>query len=112
MSISRRQFVTSAAAAGLACTGPLAKAADEPAKAAPAVHNRFAVATYSFWQFRPERVEIEACLDAAAAMGFDGVEILHRQMREESNSYLQGLKRRAFSLGLDLCGFSTHQGFL
>src|SRR5438132_11298770 len=72
----------------------------------------FAVATYPFWQFRPERVEIETCLDAAADMGFDGVEILHRQMREESNAYLQKLKRQAFSLGLDLFWFSTHQGFL
>jgi L-ribulose-5-phosphate 3-epimerase len=114
MSISRRQFVTTAAAAGLGCASPLVATADEPGKAqaTPTVHNRFAVATYSFWQFRPERVEIETCLDAAAAMGFDGVEILHRQMRDETNSYLQGLKRHAFSLGLDLCGFSTHQGFL
>ncbi len=45
-------------------------------------------------------------------MGFDGVEILHVQMTSEENSYLQDLKRRAFSLGLDLCGFSTHQGFV
>ncbi|RPI88786.1 MAG: sugar phosphate isomerase/epimerase [Planctomycetaceae bacterium] len=45
-------------------------------------------------------------------MGFDGVEILQVQMKDESNSYLQQLKRQAFSLGLDLCGFSTHQGFV
>jgi sugar phosphate isomerase/epimerase len=45
-------------------------------------------------------------------MGFDGVELLHRQMENESNDYLQQLKRRAFVNGLDLCGFSTHQGFL
>ena len=45
-------------------------------------------------------------------MGFDGVEILQVQMREEGNAYLQGLKRRAFDAGLELCGFSTHQGFV
>lgn len=45
-------------------------------------------------------------------MGFDGVEILHIQMEEESNGYLQRLKQRAFANGLDLCGFSTHQGFV
>ena len=45
-------------------------------------------------------------------MGFDGVEILHRQMTDESNGYLQKLKKRAFVNGLDLCGFSTHQGFI
>jgi len=48
----------------------------------------------------------------AAEMGFDGVEILHVQMEDESNAYLQELKRRAHYNGLDLCGFSTHQGFV
>jgi len=74
---------------------------------------RFAVSTYSFWQFRHEHLRrIESCIDLAAQMGFDGVEILHRQMQAESNDYLQLLKRRAFVNGLDLCGFSTHQTFL
>lgn len=45
-------------------------------------------------------------------MGFDGVEILHVQMTSEENSYLQNIKRAAFLNGLDLCGFSTHQGFV
>ncbi len=45
-------------------------------------------------------------------MGFDGVEILHRQMSGESNTYLQDLKHRAFVNGLDLMGFSIHQGFV
>ena len=73
---------------------------------------RIGVSTYSFWHFRGERVEIARCIDQAAAMGFDGVEILHQQMAEESNAYLQSLKRQAFCLGLDLMGFSTHQGFV
>jgi hypothetical protein len=38
------------------------------------------VSTYSFWQFRGDRPSIEACIDKAATMGFDGVEILHLQM--------------------------------
>src|SRR5438876_9938381 len=47
-------------------------------------------------------------------MGFDGVEILHRQMAQEypDNAYLQKLKRQAFFAGMNFCGFSTHQGFL
>jgi sugar phosphate isomerase/epimerase len=73
---------------------------------------RIGVSTYSFWHFRGEKPEIETCIDRAAAMGFDGVEILHQQMRGEENSYLQELKRRAFTQGLDLMGFSTHQGFV
>jgi len=45
-------------------------------------------------------------------MGFNGVEILHRQMEGESNEYLQNLKRRALINGIDLCGMSIHQRFL
>jgi L-ribulose-5-phosphate 3-epimerase len=73
---------------------------------------RIGVSTYSFWHFKGEKVEIETCIDRAAAMGFDGVEILHQQMHHEANPYLQELKRRAFTQGLDLMGFSTHQGFV
>jgi len=75
--------------------------------------NRIAVSTYSFWQFRRRELrDIERCIDLAAEWGFDGVEILHRQMESEEKGYLMRLKRRAFVQGLDLCGFSTHQGFL
>jgi sugar phosphate isomerase/epimerase len=75
--------------------------------------NRIVVSTYSFWQFRnAELRNIELCFDLAAEMGFDGVEILHRQMETEADDYLQRLKRRAFVHGMHLCGFSTHQGFL
>ena len=73
---------------------------------------RIGVSTYSFWHFKTERVEILDCIERAAQMGFDGVEILHQQMSSEDNAYLQALKQRAFALGLDLMGFSTHQGFV
>jgi sugar phosphate isomerase/epimerase len=74
--------------------------------------NPIGVSTYSFWQFRGERLGIPACIDRAAAMGFDGVEILHIQMEDQSQAALQKLKRQAHSLGLALMGFSTHQGFV
>jgi sugar phosphate isomerase/epimerase len=75
--------------------------------------NRIAVSTYSFWRFRDDsKLPVEDCIDSAARMQFDGVEILHIQMADESNGYLQGLKRRALTNGLDLCGFATHQGFV
>jgi sugar phosphate isomerase/epimerase len=92
---------------------------DEPSR--PAVSdpsprrrpNRIAASTYSFWRFRDDsRLPIESCIDLSAEMGFDAVEILHIQMQDESHGYLQSLKRRAFLNGLDLCGFSTHQGFV
>jgi sugar phosphate isomerase/epimerase len=105
--IFRRDFLAAAALTPLSFAG-----AREPA-APPARANRIGVSTYSFWQFRhKDRRDILTCLDLAADMGFDGVEILHRQMEDESNATLQKIKRRAFVNGLALMGFSTHQGFL
>ncbi len=75
--------------------------------------NPIAVSTYSFWRFKDGlKLPIEQCIDEAAQMGFDGVEILQRQMEKETNEYLQSLKRRALINGIDLCGMSTHQGFV
>ena len=51
-------------------------------------------------------------MEEAAELGLNGVEILHRQMESEENAYLQRLKRRAFSLGLDLYNLSIHQDFV
>lgn len=111
MSHDRRTFLAGSAALALAGAAPGPAPAAEPP--APRRANRIAVSTYSFWQFRNKDLRsIETCIDLAADMGFDGVEILHRQMEGETNDYLQRLKRRAFLLGLDLCGFSTHQTFL
>jgi sugar phosphate isomerase/epimerase len=109
MKLDRRTFLGSAAGASLAG----AALAAAPGRPPPRRANRIAVSTYSFWQFRRAALRpIERCIALAAEMGFDGVEILHRQMTDESNSHLQRLKRAAFLEGLDLCGFSTHQGFL
>ena len=55
---------------------------------------------------------MDRCIDHAAAMGFDGVEILQKQLASTDRSALLKLKRQAFLLGLDLMGYSTHQGFL
>jgi sugar phosphate isomerase/epimerase len=111
MTIDRRRFLTAAVGTTLAATAATARADDAPSR--PKRPNRIAVSTYSFWQFRKNDLrDIEKCIDLAADMGFDGVEILHRQMQDESNYYLQKLKQAAFRNGLDLCGFSTHQTFL
>jgi len=106
----------SATAASSGATGPAPAPDDEPAPAVPAKRpNRIGVSTYSFWQFRgkPEgESSCERVIERAAAMGFDGVEILHVQMSSESNDYLQRLKRVAIENGVDLMGFSIHQGFV
>jgi sugar phosphate isomerase/epimerase len=107
--LNRRTFL-GAAVSGLSASRLLK--ADEPA-AAVKRPNRIAVSTYSFWRFRDDsRLSIEVCIDHAAAMGFDAVELLHVQMAPATAGYLQGLKRRAFVNGLDLCGMSTHQTFV
>jgi sugar phosphate isomerase/epimerase len=111
----RRSFLRHAVATfPLAAVGSAARAsADRAATHKPSCPHRLAVATYSFWQFRHQDLrDLEKCIDLAAEMGFDGVEILHRQMQNEEPGYLQRLKRRAFVNGLALMGFSTHQGFL
>jgi sugar phosphate isomerase/epimerase len=109
MSITRRSFFASTALAA----GAAALNASQPPANPPARPNRIGVSTYSFWQFRHNDLrDIERCIDLAADMGFDGVEILHRQMTDEKNDALQRIKQRAFKHGLDLMGFSTHQTFL
>lgn len=127
MSLERRDFLkrTALAAAGAVAIGSGssttalgARGEDSSSRTSPKAPRRgnpIGVSTYSFWQFRGERLGIETCIEKAAEMGFDGVEILHKQMRDWrnlSNGYMQNLKRLAFSLGQDLMGFSTHQSFL
>jgi L-ribulose-5-phosphate 3-epimerase len=110
MTLSRRALLAGAAAAAWPLSASATQAVQPAGKPR---RNRIAVSTYSFWQFRNKELrDLEKCIDLAAEMGFDGVELLLRQFTDESNSYLQKLKRRAFVNGLDLCGFSTHQGFV
>lgn len=118
MDVSRRSFIGSTLAWGAATAassqpGTVHWQDKTPPPPKPAHRrNRIGVSTYSFWQFRGERLAVSACIDKAAAMGFDGVELLLLQMADESDAALNRLKRQAHSLGLPLMGFSTHQGFL
>ncbi|MEA3368705.1 MAG: sugar phosphate isomerase/epimerase family protein [Planctomycetota bacterium] len=118
MRICRRDFLSGslAGATGLAFSGcrPNAErlAAEVSGKAAGR-GNPIAVSTYSFWRFRSgEKLAIDACIRMAGEMGFDAVEILEVQMHRKDNAALQALKREALVAGLDLCGLSTHQGFV
>jgi hypothetical protein len=130
MPLDRRHFLTASTAslAGAAISATNLRAAPDAPKAKPAdaviasttpAGNGkrpwpIGVSTYSFWRFRDDsKISVEDCIDQAAAMGFDAVEILHMQMEDdESAARLQNIKRRAFLAGLPLCGFSTHQTFL
>jgi len=111
--MNRRTFLASSAAAvagaAMAKNSHAAEASGKPV----ARPNRLAISTYSFWRFLDNsKVPIDECIRQAAAMGFDGVEVLHMQMESEDNAYLQDLKRVALAEGVHLCGFSIHQGFV
>ncbi len=112
--LGRRQLLAggmAAIGAGSILSGVVA--GDEPVASNTTHGNRIAVSTYSYWRYRDDsKLGIEECIDLAADAGFDGVEILHVQMQDESNPTLQRIKQRAFRHGLDLCGFSTHQTFV
>jgi sugar phosphate isomerase/epimerase len=73
---------------------------------------KLALSTYSYWHFRPPKVPIETVIDKAAALGVEGVDVLHRQMDGEDRAYVQGLKRRAFVNGVSLVSLSIHQDFV
>ena len=117
--MDRRNFLlkSTASTAGAAlCAGTLstnAAFADDAPVSGSRPGNPIAVSTYSFWRYRSgEKLKIIDCIDLAAEMGFDAVEVLEVQMHSKENAYLQKLKRRAFVNGLTLCGMSTHQGFV
>jgi L-ribulose-5-phosphate 3-epimerase len=104
MTLSRR---------ALLAASPLAFLSAAPAQtASPTRRQPLAVSTYSFWHFRTERYSIEKVIQHAADIGFDGVEILHRQMVDESPAYVTRLKRMAFERGLALPMLSIHQDFI
>ncbi|MGH9721142.1 MAG: sugar phosphate isomerase/epimerase family protein [Bryobacteraceae bacterium] len=106
MTPTRRDLLRTAAAAAVA-------AGSSPATAAPApARIRLAVSTYSYWHFRTERYPVEKVIEDAARLGFDGVEILHRQMTSEEPAYLNRLKQLAFRNGLALPMLSIHQDFV
>jgi L-ribulose-5-phosphate 3-epimerase len=73
---------------------------------------RIAVSTYSYWHLRGDKYPIENVIEQAARLGFDGVEVLHRQMTDESPGYVNKLKQLAFRYGLSLPMLSIHQDFI
>src|SRR3954468_8632297 len=100
----------------LAAVGPLSlAAAPSRVHAAPAAapgRIRLAVSTYSYWHFEEQKYPVQKVIEQAAGLGFDGVELLHRQMDDETIPYLNGLKQLAFRHGLSLPMLSIHQDFV
>lgn len=73
---------------------------------------KFAVSTYSFWHLRGEKYPLERVIEQAHTMGFEGVELLHRQFASEDTAYLNKLKQMAFERGLAMPMLSIHQDFV
>ena len=118
MKNTRRNFLKNSLMAGsvLASAGCASSVSEEKntSNSKEIRHNPIGVSTYSFWQFNGPREEtpIEYCIEQAARLGFDGIELLLVQMTSEEKPYLNNLKKQAFHAGLDLMGFSTHQGYV
>jgi sugar phosphate isomerase/epimerase len=114
--LGRRSFLAAASAAVASTSAAAALGADDSAgksKGAPTRANPIGISTYSFWRFLDDsKVPVDQCIEQAAAMGFDGVEILRMQMDREDNGYFQKLKQTALREGVPLCGYSIHQGFV
>lgn len=73
---------------------------------------KLGISTYSYWHFRDPKTPVQTVIEKAAALGVNGVDILHRQMDSEDRAYLQKLKRTAFVHGIDLICLSIHQDFV
>ena len=73
---------------------------------------KLSVSSYSYWHFKGEQFPIEKVIDDAAALGLEGIDILHRQMKSEDNAYMQNIKKHAFLNGIALTCLSIHQGFV
>lgn len=115
MSLSRRKLLQSGAGAALAgtfATLPTSTTAHATPSAAAPQRIRFGVSTYSYWHFAKEKYPIEKVIEHAAQLGFEGVEILHRQMQDETKPYLNKLKRVAWENGVSLFFLSIHQNFV
>jgi sugar phosphate isomerase/epimerase len=109
----KKSLVTGAGISALASTSGMS-AVNQVKSESNVRHNPIGVSTYSFWQFNgpKENSSIEYCIEQAARMGFDGIELLLYQMASDDDAYLNKIKKLAFHSGLDLMGFSTHQGYV
>lgn len=111
--MQRRNFLKNAGlvpALGL-IPGSISKIAENP-PATLKSRIKLSVSSYSYWHFKGDKYPIEKVIDQAAALGLDGIDVLHRQMESEEKSYLQKLKKHAFIHGIAMTCLSIHQGFV
>ena len=112
MRVTRRDALKASAAALAAPISAAPVLAQQGDHAHSTGRIRIAVSTYSYWHLRGDKYPVEQVIEDAARLGFDGVEILHRQMTDESPAYINKLKMAAFRNGLALPMLSIHQDFI
>jgi sugar phosphate isomerase/epimerase len=108
--MQRRDFIQSSLLAGGLSGIPASQAI--PAKPSLQPSIKLSVSSYSYWHFKGDKFPIEKVIDEAAALGLEGIDVLHRQMESEDNAYLQKLKKHAFINGIAMTCLSIHQGFV
>src|SRR6266853_3082237 len=117
--INRRSFFATTACLGATLALGAEKQETQPAAANRKKRIKLGIATYSYWHFKTEKVPIETVIDKTAALGVEGLDILHRQMdlpeleplTSAHRSYLRKLKRHAFRNGVAPVCLSIHQNF-
>jgi L-ribulose-5-phosphate 3-epimerase len=108
--MKRRDFLKTA---GLVAAAPWAGGlTTEAASEMAVIKPKLGISTYSYWHFKDPKTPIETVIEKSAAIGVNGIDILHRQMDSEERGYLQRLKRTAFVNGIDLICMSIHQDFV
>jgi L-ribulose-5-phosphate 3-epimerase len=109
---TRRRILGMGGAAFASLLAPAVSARQQVPRPSTEPRIKLAVSTYSYWHFRTAKYPVEQVIEDAARLGFDGVEILHRQMTDESPGYVNKLKQAAFRNGLALPMLSIHQDFI
>lgn len=119
MKLSRRSFLAAGAASAVSMGLPeLSKAANLATpvsnQSAGGVKGRpkLCLSTYSLKNFGKEPNDIADVIMAAADYGIEAVDILHRSMPSEDNSYCQEIKQLAYQNGVTLACLSIHQDFV
>jgi sugar phosphate isomerase/epimerase len=107
---SRREALKLAALAPMAFAASPDRASAAPVAAPGPI--RFAVSTYSYWHFEDQKYPVQKVIEQAAGLGFEGVELLHVQMDNETPAYLNSLNQAAFRRGLSMPMLSIHQDFV
>ncbi|MCK4921907.1 MAG: sugar phosphate isomerase/epimerase [Bacteroidales bacterium] len=119
--INRRQFGKSAVIAGL---GSFAFAQscnttdqnEDEKQQTPGLRNKIALNAYSFnIPLRDGSMDLFDMLDYCSELGFDGVDLTGYYFpgypEAPSDEYIYSIKKRAFELGLDICGTGLRNDF-